>query len=84
MEKGKRALRLPILSLLLLALLAQPALGSLKNSMDLGNIVIGDELYIDAETFFNQDFSSNPGFFAFPTSVKKSSFEMYSMPNSEY
>jgi WD40 repeat protein len=52
--------------------------------MDLGNIVIGDELFIDAETFFNQDFASNPGFFAFPTSVKKSSFEMYSMPNSEY
>ena len=42
-----------LISFVIIALLACGAKSVLKNSIDLGNMVVGDELYIDAETFVN-------------------------------
>jgi len=49
---------------------------------DLGYIVIGDEIYLDSETFLNHDFSENPGYFVYPI-PHKSAFEMYSVPKGQ-
>jgi len=50
----------------------------LKKHEDIGNIVVGDWIYLDAGTFFNHDFKNKPNYFVYPTS-HKASFEMYSV-----
>ena len=69
------------LILLGLLVLAHPSLSILKKQDNIGHLVVGDEIYVDAENFLNHDFKQNPGYFVYPTG-HQSAFEMYSVPQA--
>ena len=64
-----------------LLLLTQPSFSILKKQENIGHLVVGDEIYVDAENFLNHDFKQNPGYFVYPTG-HQSAFEMYSVPQA--
>ena len=68
---------------LLLLVTTSPCTAFVKTKIDLGNIILGDELYLDAETIFNHDFKENPNYFVYPIS-NKGSLEMYSVARNDF
>ena len=63
--------------------LANQCLAFVKTKINLGNIITGDELYLDAETIFNHDFKENPNYFVYPMS-NKGALEMYSVARNNF
>ena len=67
----------------LLLILISPSRALINTKIDLGNIIPGDELYLDAETIFNHDFKENPNYFVYPIS-NKGALQMLSVARNEF
>ena len=82
-KPSHRAIFIALAATLLFLTLLSPSLSLVKTKIDLGNIITGDELYLDAETIFNHDFKENPNYFVYPIS-NKGALEMLSVAKNEF